>query len=285
MIRKIANIYEYYDYQQVIHDDFLIRTTHNHSYSFRAYCRDLKVSAGFLTEVLNGKKELSEHYGKKVFSALGFQEKDLLYCINLVLAKSKINRSNQQEAQTYVDQHYQHVGYIHDPKLEKIIESVEHFLAYGISRVFSEIAVIKKVFKELGLSEKSVLTTLKDLNEHNLVTIKDNHVFVVNQDAKLTNSKELPKLIRKFSDHILNRIVENGIDFPNRVAQASILTFDDRTYSEAVQAHKFFIKKLNRLAKANTKSTVFVFLSSAFLTVPVPIPESEPNPSAPKKKR
>lgn len=270
MLRKISNVFEYYNYRQLINDDYLLRSTQNHSYSFRAFSRDLGLSAGFLTDVLNHKKDLSAKTGQKVFAKLGFKDNDLVYCNQLLLSESKSDLNDRNEAQDYVNKHYQHVGYTHDAKAEKIVESLEHLLAYGLARLSTDITAIEKVFIELGLPAKKVVQVLSELQEQQLVVLNEGQVQVSKKESKITNAKNLALCIQQFSNQIQKKIIKEGIEVPNRVAQASILHFDEHTFQEAVQAHKFFIKKLNRLGKASKKPTILTLLANSFLAMPWP---------------
>jgi cyanate lyase len=276
MVRKIGNVYEYYNYRQLINDDYLLRSKQNHSYSFRAFSRDLGLSAGFLTDVLNRKKDLGAKTGQKVFANLGFKDKDLIYCNQLLLSESKSNLNDRNEAQNYVNKHYRHVGYVHDAKAEKVVASPEHLIAYSLARVCSDISAIEKAFVALELPERKVIQVLRELEEQNLVVIREGQVHVVEMLIKIAQAKNLAPCIQQFSNQIQKKIVKEGIEIPNRVAQASILNFDENTFLEAVDAHKFFIKKLNRLGIASKKPTILTLLSTSFLAIPWTPPE-KPN--------
>lgn len=62
------------------------RSAANHNYSLRAYARDLGVSPGFLSDILRGKKHLSQENAKSIFTTLGFSDVEIEYVEKLVFA-------------------------------------------------------------------------------------------------------------------------------------------------------------------------------------------------------
>lgn len=98
MVKKISNVFNFLNYRVLLNEDFLTRTMANHSYSLRAYSRDLSVSPGFLSDILKGKKDLSPSKGREVFRRLGFENAELDYIENLILFASSDNENVRQEA-------------------------------------------------------------------------------------------------------------------------------------------------------------------------------------------
>lgn len=84
---------------EFIQDELLRRTRANRNYSLRAYARDLGLSPGELSEIINGKRKVSLKNAAKISEILGLSPDEERYLYQLVNSKTTPARSPQSQSE------------------------------------------------------------------------------------------------------------------------------------------------------------------------------------------
>jgi uncharacterized protein (TIGR02147 family) len=267
MVKKISNVFNYLNYRVLLNEDFLTRTMANHSYSLRAYSRDLSVSPGFLSDILKGKKDLSPNKGREVFRRLGFENTELDYIENLILLTSTDDENVRQEANSYIQRNYNRVGYKEAPGRQRIIESVEHFFVYCVVRKLSELTNIFIFTDEFGISREKVLDILNDFINDGYISESDGKYTVTDLMLVISTHKKMVEIAEQFVSKVMVLIKDNGGNRPPEAsASGLVLGVDEESFKLVYETHIHCIKSLNRIASQSKGIDRFVYYGDAFYT-------------------
>jgi uncharacterized protein (TIGR02147 family) len=270
MIKKINNIYDYSDYRLLLADDFMARSANNYSYSLRAYARDLSLSPGFVSDVLRGNKDLSPAKGRQVFTLLQYEGEELDYIEKLIIFKSSPHEAARQDAYQYIHSRLNRVKFESDNSKDLIIQSFAHFTTYGITRKVNELSEILKFTEQLGLTADETKNALADFVQHQYIFESEGRYQVNDAKLTLTNHELLLSFLNQFNNHLASLIQKNGgIKPPENVAHGLILGLNQQSYDLALEAHKHFIKSMDRIANQSTTVDRFILLSDFMMTTAV----------------
>lgn len=267
MIRKIKNPFNYLNYTVLLNDDFMARTTSNHSYSLRAYARDLGVSPAFLSEVLRGRKVLSVPKSKMVFTKLGFEDSELEYIKNLVIAAGSTNPTEQQSAAAYISSKYNRVGYEETPGRTKIIETVDHFIVYCLTRKVSDLNIIQALAREFNIPTEKTISILNDFISEGYIKENDSNYFVTDLMLVVKTDKKMVEIAELFTLKIIDLLKQKGgNNLPEASASGLVLGLDEESFLLASDTHVHFIKSMNRIANQSKTTDRFVYIGNFFIT-------------------
>lgn len=270
MNKKIENVFDYLDYRLLLNDDFLERSNCNHSYSLRAYSRDLDVSPGFLSDVLRGNKALSPIKGRDVFAKIGLADHELLYAEKLVVVKNADNEVQKNEAEIFIQRHYNKNKFISDSKRDLYIKSLEHFIIYGIVRKTEKFEDVVSIAKQLGITKDQVDEILAEYKSEGYVVDSEGRLSALDEKILIRDHQRLVPMTIQFSNLIGNLIQSlGGMRVDDRTVHGLIVGLDQPSLDLAVEAHKHFIQTLHRLSQKNEKVEHFLFFSDMFLALPM----------------
>jgi uncharacterized protein (TIGR02147 family) len=262
---KNRTLFEYDDYRLILHDEFINRSIRNSLYSLRAFARDLKISVGFLSEVLHGKNEFSLAMAHKVFESLGYSESELEYTINLVKLRTSKNKTELSEARRYLNEFCTQLKYKKDKSKEKYAKSFKHFFVYGLLENIKDVEILKEVSSQLNISEQEFQAILNEFVEDGYVIQKNNEVAIVQDMYSDYSASGILEVFKEFTRVLIDEIGRNGgMRVPDRIFQFGIWGLDEGSYQLAIEAHKTFFKSLARLT-SNSKGADFVILTSEIL--------------------
>jgi hypothetical protein len=240
----------------------------NHNYSLRAYSRDLELSPGFLSDVLRASKNLSPHKGREIFSKLGLFSDELDYIEQLIILKSSEDHAQREEANTYIQLHYNKTTYKNDESKVLIMQSAEHFLIYGITRCVFDISHILDFAQKLGITKKRVFEILNAFQKEGYIQETEGLFKVVNKDIFIRDHNQIISLVSELSV-ILGQLILNGggIFVPERLAHCLVLGLDHQSFELVSEAHKHYIKNLHRISEKSKSVDRFVFITDLFLMI------------------
>lgn len=265
--KKIESAYNYLDYRILLNDDFLARTSSNHSYSLRAYSRDLDLSAGFVSDVLRGNKLLSPATGRDVFSKLGFLGDELDYAEKLVQYKSSEEKVAKIAAYEYIQQHYNRDTFTEDNERDLYIRTPEHLLVYGLIRREDKLERVLRFTQQLGIDPAQVLRIISDFEMHGYVR-EENGTISILKETIIRKHDDMIPVVQSISSRIFKAMqAQGGVQVPDRVCQSLILGLDSASLEIAGAAQKHFIQTLHRLTQQNTRPDHFLFYSDLFLVL------------------
>lgn len=268
MKEKVLNVFEFQDYKTLLNEDFLIRTSLNPSYSLRAYARDLDTAVSFLSVVMRGKNNLSLESGRKIFQKLGYQGLELEYIENLIKVEITKDPFEKQEATQFINKHYAIAIYTKNTTKVKFLESINHFIIYGLLEKTNKIENLINITEKLKIPKAVTLNILNEFVTDNYI-LKNGDQYQINNEM-LTNTIDdnIYTITKSFFNLLVDLIHENGgISLPNRLIHSLILSLDEDSYKLALEAHKHYIKKIARLGKESSGSDKIIFSSDIFLTL------------------
>lgn len=260
--------YHYSDYRILLNEDFLARSTTNAGYSLRAFSRDLQVSVGFLSEVLRGKKDLGASSAKKIFAKLGFENEELDYIENLIVSKTAASPYDRERASQFVQERHRVQRYQDTPEKDGYLQTVEHFITYGVCRKIFSKSKIQKAVAKLGITASRVNEVLRDLVQAGYLKEQNSEIYVTDLQLTIKYNLKTLETMEALSSLLAQMILQNGgIKIPDQAAQALVLGLDRSGFELAAEAHKHFIQQLNRLAAGSKEVDKIVFTTSFFLAV------------------
>ncbi len=267
MNKKIENVYNYTDYRVLLNDDFLGRTNSNHSYSLRAYSRDLELSPGFVSDVLRGNKLLSPAKGREVFSKLGFVDNELTYAEKLVQFKSADDNAAKVEAYQYIQQHYNREKFKVDNERDLYIRTPEHLLVYGLVRREKSLNRVLRFTEQLDIPNAQVMFIISEFKMNGYIEETDGVLSVV-KETIINKHEDMLPTVQAISSILFSAMQKKGgVRIPDRVCQSLIIGLDKASLEVASEAQKHFVKTLHRLSQQNSTPENFLFYADLFLVL------------------
>jgi plasmid maintenance system antidote protein VapI len=265
LVSTNRSLFDYDDYRMILHDEFINRSIRNSLYSLRAFARDLKISVGFLSEVLHGKNEFSLAMAHKIFKSLDCSVSELEYVSNLVKLKTSKTRAERLEAKRYLNKFCTKLKYKKDKSKEKYAKSFQHFFVYGLLENIKEIETLKEYAAQLNINEKELHSILNEFADDGYIIQKNSEVLIVQDMYSDYSAAGILDVFKDFTRVLIEEIGRNGgMRVPDRIFQFGIWGLDEGSYQLAIEAHKIFFKTLARLT-SNSKGTDFVILTSEIL--------------------
>ena len=92
-------IYDHDDYRSILKQELAKRTKHNTSYSQGAFARDIQVTPGRLSEILNEKQGISVRVAEQIAVRLGYTPSEKQFFVDLVASIHERSRVAREAAQ------------------------------------------------------------------------------------------------------------------------------------------------------------------------------------------
>ncbi len=268
MEKKINNVYGYLDYRILLNEDFIIRSTSNKNYSLRSYARDLGLSAGFLSEILRGKKDLSIQNAGNIFIRLGFNANELKYAENLVQMKTAKEEDEREAAKDFITKFYNGTKYQERNDMDLIIKSPWHMLMFAIARKLNNKAANFQLLAKLGLSEEDANEILQEFVASEYLDEKDGKILVREIDSQVKNHQRILDFSKEYFEVLCDFVHANGgVEVPTRVAHSLALGISNENFEMINEAHVHYIKTLNRIAHQSQNADQYILVSNLFVQV------------------
>jgi len=269
MQKKIRNVFEYKEYRLVLNDDFVSRVSGNHSYSLRAYARDIQMSSGFISDVLRGKRDLSPTKARKTFEKLGFKQEELDYVESLVVRKTSKDPARQQESLQIIERLYRKPSFNNDVEKDLILKSPDHFMIHGIVGGESDLQNILRLGELLAIRPERTLEIIKEFVREGFFEQKNNQYFILHPNLNIPSHAKLLKTQREYVNRLIDLMEAQGdMKMPERMGHYLVMGFDKDTLPLAGEAYKQLINTLSRLSNQTPVAERYGFFSSTFFTIP-----------------
>lgn len=270
MVKRIENVYVYKDYRLILSEDYLFRSLSNPKYSIRSHAKNLRISAGFLSEVLKAKKELSPDKGRKVFSLLGFDDSELEYIENLIIYRSSKEDLSKEKALKYIQSKFIKSNLQSKSEKSLILKSDEYFIVHGLVGCTPEHEKLIKAGTKLGISPEHTEMILKDFVENGYLKFADQKYELMNINLNIPNHTDILSTQQQFIIRILS-LIDNlgGINPPQSISNYYAFGLDHNTLPLAAEAYSHLKNTLVRLSNQTPQAEMYAFFSSTFLTLDV----------------
>lgn len=193
--------------KDILRENLSERMATNPSYSLRAFARDLDVSPQQLSNVINGRKGLSEMMTMKIGNRLGLNHHELNMFVESSRASFSRNKAVRVVAQAKLDQissEPDSTAYL-EMDLFKIISNWYHFALVELIKISPKSKNSISLFsKRLGISENEVSLALSRLERLNLIS-KENGIFIVNQETMIAGNGIPSEAVKNFHRQVMNK--------------------------------------------------------------------------------
>ena len=197
------------DPREVLRENLSERTAMNPSYSLRAFARDLQVSPQQLSNVINGKKGLSEAMTMSIGSRLGLSPHELKLFVESSRAKFSRNKTVRMIAQAKLEQitnQADSTTYL-EIDLFKIISNWYHFALVELIKISKKPKnPIALYSKRLGISENEVSLALGRLLRLELIS-KEAGYYKVNQDTMIAEGSIPSEAVKNFHRQVMSKAI------------------------------------------------------------------------------
>lgn len=258
-------------YQRLLEDEFTERRTRNHRYSYRAMARDLKVSSPFLSQVMAGKRVLSESKALEMLDRLEWDRKrQREFILKVRLAAAKDPRT--------VGEIQRELIALKSSNLEAY--SMTHEIFKGVMRWFAP-AIVEMIAidpgidpaliaKRLKITKKEVDRAIADLEEAGLIEksadgYKKRHVnYMVHEGIVVT-----PQVRRILDDARREELMLSQVGFTTlpeneRRMMAATIAVDESRIAEAHAMMVDFLKKMMGHFDTGEKKKIYHFNMQLF---------------------
>lgn len=255
MKRLISSPFRYADYRVLISDDLNTRQNLNKNYSLRSYAKDTGFSAGYISSILRGKKNLNKKNWQNFFKKIGFNDSlELEYIHHLILYKISDDRIEQTISFEYIRKHYETLGLKVNSEKDYFLKSAKHLLIFMILSKISQLDIAEKIFLDFGISKSESEQIIFELTNEGYLFIDNNSVEIIEKNPAITSSSKILPCSQELAENLFNLIkLKGGISFPERSTHTLIMGFDNSSFNQAIEVYKQFLHQIYRLSQ-NSKS-------------------------------
>jgi uncharacterized protein (TIGR02147 family) len=265
------------DYREFLREELEERCSFNPRYSLRAFARDLKISPARLSEVLNGKKGLSQKAALALAELLKLSESDSRYFCELVASFHSRSPVAKSVAQAKLRAHWG-TGIEHNLQIDafKVISDWHHLALLQLiplKRFRSEPAWISR---NLGVDIETVRSSLDRLERLNLIRrtksgkIRARHDLVFSPDGVPSDA------VRKFHRQILEKAIHSltDQDLTERDVTAFLLPVETSRLPEVRERIRKFQKRISEEFGSSAQADHVYSLSMQFFRLTQPTIEN-----------
>lgn len=193
--------------------EFARRKLRNESYSLRAFARDLEVSASRMSELLNGKKSLSEKLAHRIAGHLKLKVADREQFIDLVLASSSRDSNVRRLAQERIQQAREQERMTHLPGDKfQLIAEWQHAAIMELTQLEGFRSDSHWIAKQIGIGVSQVDEAIGRLVRCGLLMVESDGKLKAHPEIYNTFSDTPSTAIRRFHRQVLAMAIESTLE-------------------------------------------------------------------------
>lgn len=266
MRKVIETIYHYTDLRLLLNEDYLKRAKENHSYSLRAYARDIEVSAPHLSKFLNRKKTFSFETAQAVLKRIGLWDEDPEFATHLISVDTNPTEETRRQAKDFVKLKSIGHGFLPNPEKDAVLLSLAHFLFYGLVIKTDSLEQIHHFFNCMGWDQQEVDRAGQELKKRGYITIEGGRVEVTDREFFIETHKELYRHHANFNGYILDEIMKKKIlDQPDSDGKGAILGLDAETSLELKNHTDHYVRGIYRIANKTKNPDRIVLVATSLV--------------------
>lgn len=222
-------------YARKLKDELVVRSSSNPSYSLRAFARDLKLSPSFLSDVLNGKRNLSDE--------------------SLQFLSEKLGWSFKSGIQFQEAEYVQNLTWIHLATLELVQKNRTPY-------------DIKLISQMLGSTQHATQIAVESLIERKLVSIHDGYIESV-PDRVLFGSNTPSSEIRRFHKEFM-QLAQSRVelcDYDERELGSYVMSLSHEQVQSLRSAIRKFFEDLPMYTKGGSEDKKIYGLSAQLFPI------------------
>ncbi len=206
MEKVIDDIYTYLSIRNIIQQDLWRRMEKNPSFSLRAYSKMLEISPGYLSNFLNGKKNISPTKLEEILVQLGFDNNEILYCKDVLRYESLRDKGQRDiELEESIKKSYSFVVTTELNPFSVMLDSPQHtILSVFGSMGFDKESLFEqfsKLWDNLDDFEKALSDLISDghlkLEDGKVYSASDNNIITDSDIRVMKNNKEVSHMIHQ----------------------------------------------------------------------------------------
>jgi uncharacterized protein (TIGR02147 family) len=247
------------DIGDILKNEYSYRKKGNPKYSLRAFSRDMKMSPGFLSEVLKNKKKVSIDKAMQISSALGWSWRQS----QVFLQTTQLGHAKSKKAQKFLKSELQKsealYGEFDRLKLSKFssISNWYYMAVLELTEVPEFRADASWIARALGIEKNQAEDALEKLKVAGLL-IQDENLKLkkkANMSLPDTSSSDIRKFHRQHLTNAANAIEEQEMD--KRHFSGVTMAIDPSKLPEALTLIREFRSRMASLLESGTKQSVY----------------------------
>lgn len=244
------------DYRDILLEEFEIRKTINKSYSKRSFAKDLEISSGQLSDILNYKKGISKERAFKIAETLGLSVKEREAFITLVESEHSRKKKDKFKAKSILKTMKQYKKL--DEGIYNLISDWYYFGILAIMELDAFDGTTKFILDRINLEASIVQEALFQLEELNIIK-QENNQYVSCESHLETETDFISMGRRKSHKQTLVKAIESidTVEIAKRDITAITMAIDSSKLSEAKRKIAKFRKELADFLEEGKKDQVY----------------------------
>jgi len=256
-------LFQHQNYRHYLRDVLTSRVTSNRAYSLRAFARDIGLAPSTMTEILNGKRNLSAEKAFQVAQNLRLQNEETEYFCLLV----QLNGTKKDELKSTLQSRLhvlQPTEKTHDLSVDqfRLISEWYHYAILEILQLKAFDQSPKNIGRRLGISSIEVEAALERLTRLKLIKADNNGRFSKSKNRVAANGANPNTALRKFNKQMLEKAIESieTQTLKEKFIGSETIPFDPSQLDEAKElAEEFFNKLIKLSARGKNRTEVYNF--------------------------
>lgn len=247
------------DYRQVLKSEFEHRQKRNPSYSLRSYARDLSLSPSRLSEVLNGKGDLSHQSLMDVGARLGLPREEILALQACLTLKHPSSESMKLSAESYLANYtYQNKFAQLTDNTFKILADWYHFAILSAMEMIYYDGSVQYLSRVLRLPAETIQEALERMLEQKMVKFQDGKYLPTGEIFSTSNDVASEALRESHKQNFdLAKKSLDEVDVLLRDITSATICIDIDKLPEAKKMIKEFRRGLSRFLESGKKNAVY----------------------------
>lgn len=222
------------------------KKSRNTNYSIRAFARDLSIPSGRLTEIFNGKRNLTEKLGFRISEKLALNESESTSFLDTIRHEKKNKRKSLQGQQIPIED----FDKVFSPNALAILSLME-------TRSFrSDLSFIAQ---RLSISEQEVSSLVNSLAQMGYISVDSKGRMKPTHSSTYTTDGIPAQSIRNHHKKVLNRVIENidKVDIHDRDVTSMTIAVDKAKLEVAKKKIAKFRRSLTKYLETGRKTEVY----------------------------
>lgn len=252
------------------------RIARNSRFSMRAFARDLQLQPSALSQILSGKRSISDRLVNRIFSKISLTPKEqMLFLVSLANTKqqSGFKRISPKLKLLLKKQNHSSVQLAYQLSTEKfsIIADWYHYAILELTQVEGFISQTEWIAVQLGLQTVQVELAIDRLVEVGLLKWDNNHLVKAKLQYEVTDKHITTLALRVRQRQILEKSILSLEQDPieTRKHSAMTLAIDPDRLDEAKSRIDHFIQELTAFLEGGKQKKVYELLVNLFPLQPI----------------
>lgn len=235
--------------QRILHENFLKRRERNSAFSLRAFAKQLNISAASLSEILNGKRSVSEEFAIRIAEKLCIDPKEthqLIESFGNGKQKRKKNKAIDNYLQLEADKH-------------NIISEWYHFAILSLVETYNFNPDPKNVASRLGISIREATQAIDRLLRLDMLA-KNSEGGIVSTGKQFITSDNVANVsLRKchYNNLDLARHSLDQDDVTQRDFTSITMAIDSKRLPEAKKRVREFLNEISQFLEVGKRNEVY----------------------------